>query len=118
MQATHPTHPLIASLRYPTPTPTLCIKCNKRNGSNPDCRRCEKWSFEHQETNIRILFGQRLRKLRDARNLTQAQMAKDFGIDRAYISDLERGRKTASLPMLQVIALGLQITLSELFKGL
>ena len=37
-------------------------------------------------------FGVRLRQLRKERNLTQLQMAEDFGIDRTFISDVERGR--------------------------
>ena len=50
--------------------------------------------------------------------MTQLQMATDFGIDRSYISDVERGRKAISLPMLEVIALGFEISLSDLLKGL
>jgi len=45
-------------------------------------------------------------------------MAIDFGIDRSFISDVERGRKSISLPMLEVIALGLKMSLSELLKDL
>jgi transcriptional regulator with XRE-family HTH domain len=63
-------------------------------------------------------FGVRLRQLRRERNLTQLRMAVDFGIDRSFISDVERGRKSISLPMLEVIALGLKMSLSELLKDL
>ncbi len=63
-------------------------------------------------------FGVRLRQLRRDRNLTQLRMAVDFGIDRSFISDVERGRKSISLPMLEVIALGLKMTLSELLRDL
>jgi transcriptional regulator with XRE-family HTH domain len=63
-------------------------------------------------------FGVRLRQLRRERNLTQLRMAIDFGIDRSFISDVERGRKSISLPMLEVIALGLKMSLSELLKDL
>lgn len=59
-------------------------------------------------------FGARLRELRRQRNMTQLRMATDFGIDRSFISDVERGRKSISLPMLEVIALGMQMTLSDL----
>lgn len=61
-------------------------------------------------------FGARLRELRRERKMTQFRMAIDFGIDRSYISDLERGRKSASLPMLEVIALGLNVSLSDLLR--
>jgi DNA-binding XRE family transcriptional regulator len=63
-------------------------------------------------------FGLRLRELRRERNLTQLRMARDFGIDRSFISDVERGRKSISLPMLEVIALGMKMSLSDLLKNL
>jgi transcriptional regulator with XRE-family HTH domain len=61
-------------------------------------------------------FGLRLRQLRKERKMTQLRMAVDFGIDRSYISDLERGRKSASLAMLEVLALGLEVSLSDLLR--
>lgn len=63
-------------------------------------------------------FGLRLRELRKERNLTQLRMANEFGIDRSFISDVERGRKSISLPMLEVIALGMKLTLSELLRDI
>ncbi len=63
-------------------------------------------------------FGLRLRQLRNERSLTQLRMAVDFGIDRSYISDVERGCKAISLPMLEIIALGFKMSLSELFRNL
>ena len=71
---------------------------------------------EHRDIGSR--FGQRLRELRQERNLTQSQMAKKFGIDRSFISDVERGRKSISLGLLEVVALGLKVSLSDLFKDL
>ena len=63
-------------------------------------------------------FGRRLRELRRAKNMTQLHMAIHFGIDRSFISDVERGRKSISLPMMEVIALGLGMSLSELLNSL
>jgi DNA-binding XRE family transcriptional regulator len=67
---------------------------------------------------ISYRFGLRLRELRRSKNLTQLQMAVDFGIDRSFISDVERGRKSISLTFLEVIALGLDVKLSELLADL
>lgn len=67
---------------------------------------------------VNTRFGLRLRELRRSRNMTQLRMAVDFGIDRSFISDVERGRKSISLHMLEVIALGLQVSLSDLFDGI
>jgi DNA-binding XRE family transcriptional regulator len=69
----------------------------------------------HRDVNAR--FGLRLRELRCTQNMTQLRMAVDFGIDRSFISDVERGRKSISLPTLEILALGLNLSLSDLFKG-
>lgn len=67
---------------------------------------------------ISARFGLRLRELRRERNLTQLRMATEFGIDRSFISDVERGRKSISLPMLEIIALGMKLSLSDLLRDL
>ena len=43
-------------------------------------------------------FGIRLRELRAARGLTQAQMAADLGLSAAYLSALEHGRRARPTP--------------------
>jgi DNA-binding XRE family transcriptional regulator len=63
-------------------------------------------------------FGLRLRELRLSRKLGQVEMAVAFGIDRSFISDVERGRKSIGLPTLEVIAIGFGMTLSELLQNL
>ena len=63
-------------------------------------------------------FGLRLRELRRSHNMTQLRMAIDFGIDRSFISDVERGQKSISLVFLEVIAIGLEMNLAELMDGL
>ena len=68
--------------------------------------------------NILGRFGTRIRNLRKSHNLTQQNMAAKFGIDRSYISDVECGKQGMSLAMLEVIALGFNIKLSELFEDL
>jgi ribosome-binding protein aMBF1 (putative translation factor) len=69
-----------------------------------------------ESLDVSARFGRRLRELRRARNMTQLCMAVDFGIDRSFISDVERGRKSISLPMMEVIALGLEMSLSDLLR--
>ena len=61
-------------------------------------------------------FGLRLRMLRKQKGWTQVQMADALGIDRSYISDVERGKKNVSLPTMEVIALGFEISLSKLLS--
>ena len=71
-----------------------------------------------EQMDICSRFGRQLRQLREEHDMTQSGMAKKFGIDRSYISDVERGRKSISLPLLEVIALGFGISLSDLLRTL
>lgn len=48
--------------------------------------------------------------------MTQVELADYFGLGRAYISDLEHGKRNVSLVTLQIIARGLGLSLSELFR--
>jgi transcriptional regulator with XRE-family HTH domain len=66
---------------------------------------------------IAARFGQRVRKLRLKRGLSQVEMAHAFGIDRGHISDLELGKKNVCLPMLEVLSKGFEVTLCELLRG-
>ncbi|MDE1175013.1 MAG: helix-turn-helix transcriptional regulator [Edaphobacter sp.] len=75
-------------------------------------------SIDFSSVNITSRFGARLRELRRSRNMTQLEMAIAFGIDRSYISEVERGRKAISLPTLEVIALGMDVSLSALLKDI
>jgi transcriptional regulator with XRE-family HTH domain len=44
-------------------------------------------------------------------------MAHQFGIDRGHISEIENGKKNVCLPLLEVLASGLGISIAELLKG-
>jgi transcriptional regulator with XRE-family HTH domain len=68
--------------------------------------------------NITVRFGLRLRKLRKEKGWTQVEMADALGVDRSYISDMERGKKNVCLPTMEVIALGFEISLSKLLSRL
>jgi len=52
------------------------------------------------------------------RGQTQVRTAEEFGIDRSYISDMERGKKNVCLPTMEVLAQGFAIPLSQLVRGL
>src|SRR4030081_3526208 len=67
-------------------------------------------------TYITDRFGIRLRTLRKARGMTQLEMSIEFGIDRSFISDVERGKKAISLPLLEVIAIGFGMSMSDLLS--
>jgi transcriptional regulator with XRE-family HTH domain len=69
-------------------------------------------------TSIAVRFGARLRELRKHRGWTQVRAAEEFGIDRSYISDMERGKKNVCLPTMEVLAQGFEISLAQLVRGL
>ena len=50
--------------------------------------------------------------------MTQMQVSIRFGIDRTFISDVERGRKSVCLPTMEIFALGFGVSLSDLLRGL
>ena len=67
---------------------------------------------------IRVQFGARIRALRLKRGWTQVEMADFLAMDRSYLSEIETGKKDPSLTMLQSIAKGLSLTISNLTDGL
>ena len=68
--------------------------------------------------NITERFGIKLRSLRTRRGWTQVEMAERLGIDRDYISDMERGKKNVCLPTLEILAKGFGLTIAQVLKGL
>ena len=67
------------------------------------------------EADVHRKLGDRIRRLRKARRLTQAALAERAGMDAKYIGQIERAETNTTLAMLDRIAAGLGITLSELF---
>lgn len=74
--------------------------------------------FVTTDSKFLIQFGHRVRELRKAKGLSQEAFAADCGLDRTYISGVERGKRNVSLENLRVIAKALGITLSRLLEGL
>jgi transcriptional regulator with XRE-family HTH domain len=71
-----------------------------------------------KSADILIRFGRRVRELRKAKDLSQEDFAAECGLDRTYISGIERGRRNVSLINIRAIAKGLGTSLSDLFRGL
>ncbi len=63
-------------------------------------------------------LGERIRSLRMKEHLTLKRFADMVGIDRGYLSAIERGEHNPSLNMMSKIAEGLDITLAELLEGI
>ncbi|ASY80345.1 transcriptional regulator [Pectobacterium polaris] len=64
---------------------------------------------------ITLRFGQRVKTLRLQAGLSQEAFADKCGLDRTYISGIERGVRNPTLEVIGVIADGLGIELKILF---
>ena len=60
-------------------------------------------------------FGFSLKKLREAKHLTQEELAEIAGIDRTYLSDTERGSRNIGIKNIVKLASGLGVSAGELF---
>ena len=63
---------------------------------------------------VRETFGANLLRLRKAKNLSQEALAHEAGIDRTYVSALERGIYSASIDMVAKLAKVLDVEPSAL----
>ena len=63
-------------------------------------------------------LGKRIRYLRTNKKLSIEDLALEADIHPNYLSDLERGERNPTVKVLTKIALALDISLSELFKGI
>jgi transcriptional regulator with XRE-family HTH domain len=64
----------------------------------------------------RRLIASNIRRLRTAAGLSQEVLAVDAGVDRSYMSRLERGTVSAGVDVLEKVADALRCKLAELFR--
>jgi len=65
-------------------------------------------------TDIKLIFGKHLRKLRTERKLTQEELAEVAGMHFTYIGQIERGIRNLSLVNLHKLAKALKVQAGEL----
>jgi transcriptional regulator with XRE-family HTH domain len=65
---------------------------------------------------IREVFARNLRKARNARRLSQEALAHEAGVDRTYVSALERGVYNATIGMVAKLAKALDVEPSALLQ--
>jgi transcriptional regulator with XRE-family HTH domain len=70
-----------------------------------------------QESNGQLDLGERLRAIRLLRRLTLREVAAAAGVSESFVSQLERGRSSASVATLQRLAAAVGIEISDLFAG-
>lgn len=69
-------------------------------------------------SDICVRFGRRIRDLRRKRGWTQVYLAQHTGLGSVYISQLESGKKEPGLRTIEILALGFDLTPSQLLRGI
>jgi transcriptional regulator with XRE-family HTH domain len=69
------------------------------------------------DSNPKLLFGNRVRQLRKKRSWSQEEFARRVGLDRSYMGGVERGERNVSLENICLIAAALDLPTAELFRG-
>ncbi|HCK65293.1 MAG TPA: XRE family transcriptional regulator [Anaerolineae bacterium] len=64
------------------------------------------------------LFGEKIRKLRIERGLSQEKLAFLSGLHRTYLGAIERGERNVSFKNIEKIAKTLKVSLEELFRNI
>lgn len=64
------------------------------------------------------LLGENVRHYRKLKGMTQEQLAAEAGMERSYVSDLERGTRNPSVLALGRLADALQVAPSKLLEAL
>lgn len=65
---------------------------------------------------IGLLFGQRLRELRQKQGLSQEELGFRAGLHRTYVGGIERGERNVTLKNIQRLADALGVDIRALFE--
>lgn len=72
-------------------------------------------SLEFAYMDVRILVGINLRRSRYERELSQEELAYAAGIAPSFLSQLENGKRSATVTTLDILAKALRIPITDLF---
>ncbi|EMN1412602.1 helix-turn-helix domain-containing protein [Enterobacter hormaechei] len=64
---------------------------------------------------LHVKFGKRVRELRKERGWSQEEFADRCGLDRTYVSGIERGVRNPTLEIIGMISSGLNVEICILF---
>jgi transcriptional regulator with XRE-family HTH domain len=67
---------------------------------------------------IKSKVGKRIKEIREQKSISQKDLSFSADLDRSYIASVESGQRNISIVNLEKIANALEVTLSELFKGI
>jgi len=69
-------------------------------------------------SDICVQFGKRIRQRRKDRGWSQEELAFRVGMDVSYLSEVETGKKEPCLRKISDLAKSLDVTISQLMRGL
>lgn len=72
-------------------------------------------TMEVKESNINVLFGKRLKELRNSLGISQEELGYLTGLHRTYIGQVERAEKNITIKLIGKIAESLEIDVKDLF---
>ena len=61
-------------------------------------------------------FGERIRQLRESKGLSQIALAEKVGVEQPYVSLVENGKQEPCLRNIELLAIGLDVSLARLFR--
>jgi transcriptional regulator with XRE-family HTH domain len=64
-----------------------------------------------------VALGQQIRKLREAKRISEEEFAARAGLDRAYYGGIERGERNVAAENLIKIAVALDVEVGDLFPS-
>lgn len=64
--------------------------------------------------NARQVLAENLKRLREARGMTQEDLALESGISRTYLSDVELGKRNIGIDNLERLAQALRVKVADL----
>ena len=64
-----------------------------------------------------IVLGENIRRFREAKGLSQEQLAFEAGLDRTYVGGAERGERNLTILSALKVSRALNVKLSQLVEG-
>lgn len=66
---------------------------------------------------VKEKLGKRIKEIREKKKITQEALASRSGVERTFISHIERGGRNISLETIEKVAAGLGVSIADLFTS-
>lgn len=71
--------------------------------------------YENDDRSLNVLFGLKIRQIRNEKRMSQEEFAWTIGVHRTYLGQIERAEKNITLKNIEKICVALGIDPKELF---